>query len=131
MTVLVVGLSHRSAPVHVLERAAVGATEVPKLLEELLRGQHVSEAVLLSTCNRIEVVAVVDAFHGGLADVSAVLARHAGMSLTELTEHVFVHYAGSAVAYAVRSWPRIWASPTTIESRPAATANRCCTAEPA
>ncbi|MHA6623317.1 glutamyl-tRNA reductase [Pseudonocardia sp. DLS-67] len=99
MSVLVVGLSHRSAPVQVLERAAVGATEVPKLLEELLRGPHVSEALLLSTCNRIEVVAVVDAFHGGLADVSAVLARHSGMSLTELTEHVFVHYAGSAVQH--------------------------------
>ncbi|OLS98937.1 glutamyl-tRNA reductase [Pseudonocardia sp. CNS-004] len=99
MSVLVVGLSHRSAPVQVLERAAVGADEVPKLLEELLRGQHVSEAVLLSTCNRIEVVAVVDAFHGGLADVSAVLARHSGMTLTELTEHVFVHYAGSAVQH--------------------------------
>lgn len=99
MSVLVVGLSHRSAPVQVLERAAVGAVEVPKLLGELLRGPHVSEAVLLSTCNRIEVVAVVDAFHGGLADVSAVLARHAGMSLTELTEHVFVHYAGSAVQH--------------------------------
>jgi glutamyl-tRNA reductase len=99
MSVLVVGLSHRSAPVQVLERAAVGATEVPKLLEELLRGPHVSEALLLSTCNRIEVVAVVDAFHGGLADVSAVLARHSGMSLTELTDHVFVHYAGSAVQH--------------------------------
>ena len=99
MTVLVVGLSHRSAPVQVLERAAVGATEVPKLLDELLRGPHVSEAVLLSTCNRIEVVAVVDAFHGGLADVSAVLSRHAGMPLTELTEHVYVHYAGSAVQH--------------------------------
>jgi glutamyl-tRNA reductase len=97
--VLVVGLSHRSAPVQVLERAAVGADEVPKLLDELLRGPHVSEAVLLSTCNRIEVYAVVDAFHGGLADVSAVLARHTGMPLTELTEHVYVHYAGSAVQH--------------------------------
>jgi glutamyl-tRNA reductase len=99
VSVLVVGLSHRSAPVQVLERAAVGAEEVPKLLDELLRGPHVSEAVLLSTCNRIEVYAVVDAFHGGLADVSAVLARHTGMPLTELTEHVYVHYAGSAVQH--------------------------------
>lgn len=99
MTVLVVGLSHRSAPVRVLERAAVGAAEVPKLLDELLRSTHVSEAVLLSTCNRIEVYAVVDAFHGGLADVSAVLARHSGMPLPELTEHVYVHYAGSAVQH--------------------------------
>ena len=71
MTVLVVGLSHRSAPVHVLERAAVGATEVPKLLDELLRGQHVSEAVLLSTCNRIEVYAVVDAFHVARKNLAA------------------------------------------------------------
>jgi glutamyl-tRNA reductase len=99
MSVLVVGLSHRSAPVQVLERAAVGAPEVPKLLDELLRGTHVSEAVLLSTCNRIEVYAVVDAFHGGLADVSDVLARHTGMPLPELTEHVYVHYAGSAVQH--------------------------------
>ena len=99
MTVLVVGLSHRSAPVEVLERASVGADEVPKLLDEILRGTHVSEAVLLSTCNRIEVYAVVDAFHGGLADVSAVLSRHTGMPLPDLTEHFYVHYAGSAVQH--------------------------------
>ncbi|MHA6785518.1 glutamyl-tRNA reductase [Pseudonocardia saturnea] len=99
MSVLVVGLSHRSAPVEVLERAAVAAPDVPKLLDEMLRGTHVSEVMMLSTCNRIEVYAVVDAFHGGLADVSAVLSRHSGMPLTELTEHVYVHYAGSAVQH--------------------------------
>jgi glutamyl-tRNA reductase len=99
MSVLVVGLSHRSAPVEVLERVAVGADEVPKLLDETLRSEHVSEAMLLSTCNRVEAYVVVDAFHGGLADVSAVLARYAGMQLTELTEHVYVHYAGAAVQH--------------------------------
>ncbi|MDT7710522.1 MAG: glutamyl-tRNA reductase, partial [Pseudonocardiales bacterium] len=99
MSVLVVGLSHRSAPVEVLERAAVGADDVPKLLDEMVHSTHVSEVVLLSTCNRIEVYAVVDAFHGGLADVSAVLSRHSGMPLTELTEHFYVHYAGSAVQH--------------------------------
>lgn len=99
MTVLVVGLSHRSAPVDVLERAAVTAGQVPKLLDELLRGPHVTEVMLLTTCNRIEVYAVVDAFHGGLADVSAVLSRHSGMLLPELTEHVYVHYAGAGVQH--------------------------------
>src|SRR6476659_6873749 len=99
MPVLVVGLSPRSAPVDVLERAAVAASDVPKLVSEMLRGEHVSEAMLVSTCNRIEVYAVVDAFHGGLADVSAVLERHSGMVLPELTEHVYVHYAGSAVQH--------------------------------
>ncbi len=99
MSLLVVGLSHRSAPVEVLERAAVVADEVPKLLDELLRGPHVSEVMLLTTCNRIEVYAVVDAFHGGLAEVSAVLGRHAGMTMGELTEHVYVHYSGAGVQH--------------------------------
>ena len=99
MSVLVVGLSHRSAPVEVLERAAVAADEIPKLLDEMLRGSHVTEVMMLSTCNRIEVYAVVDAFHGGLGDISAVLARHAGTTLTELTEHVYVHYSGAAVQH--------------------------------
>ena len=72
---------------------------VPKLLDEMVRGSHVTEVVMLSTCNRIEVYAVVDAFHGGLADISAVLGRHAGLPLSELTGHLYVHYAGSAVQH--------------------------------
>src|SRR6187401_721968 len=99
MSVLVVGLSHRSAPVELLERAAVGVEEIPKLLDEMLQGSHVTEVMMLSTCNRIEVYAVVDAFHGGLTDVSGVLGRHAGLPMHELTEHLYVHYAGSAVQH--------------------------------
>ena len=99
VNVLVVGLSHRSAPVELLERVAVAADEIPKLLDEMLHGSHVTEVMMLSTCNRIEVYAVVDAFHGGLADVSAVLGRHAGLPLPELTGHLYVHYAGSAVQH--------------------------------
>jgi glutamyl-tRNA reductase len=97
--VLVVGLSHRSAPVDVLEKAVVAAQDVPKLLDEVLRGSHVSEAVVLSTCNRVEVYAVVDAFHGGLTEISAVLAHRAGMDLAQLTDHLYVHYAASAVEH--------------------------------
>ncbi len=99
MSLLVVGLSHRSAPVEVLERVAVASHEVAKLLDEMAHTEHVAEVMVLSTCNRIEVYAVVDAFHGGLGDVSAVLGRHAGMPLPELTEHLYVHYAGSAVQH--------------------------------
>src|SRR3954468_6951506 len=99
MTVLVVGLSHRSAPVDVLERAAVAASDVPKLVAEMLRGEHVSEAMLVSTCNRVEVYAVVDAFHAGLAEIVAVLARHAGMEPAMVYEHLYVHYAAAAVEH--------------------------------
>ncbi|ALL75360.1 Glutamyl-tRNA reductase [Pseudonocardia sp. Ae168_Ps1] len=99
MSVLVVGLSHRSAPVEVLERLAVAPGDVPKLLEEMLDRTHVEEAVLLSTCNRIEICAVVDAFHGGLGDVTDVLGGYAGFPIGELSDHLFVHYAGSAVQH--------------------------------
>jgi glutamyl-tRNA reductase len=99
MSLLAVGLSHRTAPMAILERAAVGGDDLPKLLDELLNRDSVAEALLLSTCNRIEIYAVVDSFHGGLADVSAVLARHAGQDVDALADHLFVHYAGSAVEH--------------------------------
>ncbi|MDQ3153477.1 MAG: glutamyl-tRNA reductase, partial [Actinomycetota bacterium] len=57
MSLLVVGLSHRTAPVGVLERATVAHEDTRKVLTELLECEHVSEALLLSTCNRVEVYA--------------------------------------------------------------------------
>jgi glutamyl-tRNA reductase len=99
VSVLLVGISHRSAPVAMLERVAVGDSERPKLLEELLRSPRVSEAMLVSTCNRVEVYAVVDAFHGALTDVGAVLARHADTEVNDLTKHLYVRYSESAVEH--------------------------------
>ncbi|GGM69775.1 glutamyl-tRNA reductase [Longimycelium tulufanense] len=99
MSLLAIGLSHRTAEVRVLERAAVSADDAPKLLDELLRCPNVGEAVLLSTCNRVEVYAAVEAFHGGLADIAGVLARHAGFDVTELFGHLYVHYAGAAAEH--------------------------------
>lgn len=102
MSLLVVGLSHRTAPVGVLERATVAHEDTRKVLTELLECEHVSEALLLSTCNRVEVYAVVQTFHGGLADVSGVLARHAAAALDELSAHLYVHYAGAGVEHLFR-----------------------------
>jgi glutamyl-tRNA reductase len=99
MSVLVVGLSHRTADIGVLERATVPADKTGKLLGELLGADPVSEAMLVSTCNRVEVYAVVDAFHAGLAEIVAVLARHAGMEPAMVYEHLYVHYAAAAVEH--------------------------------
>lgn len=99
MSVLVVGLSHRSAPVAVLERATLSADAQAKLLADVVESGHAVEAVVLSTCNRVEVYADVDKFHGGLTDVSELLARHTGVSLDELTPHLYVHYEDRAVAH--------------------------------
>ncbi|MFC5285935.1 glutamyl-tRNA reductase [Actinokineospora guangxiensis] len=99
MSVLAIGMSHRTADMRVLEKVSVGAPDVPKLLAELVECAAVSEAVLVSTCNRVEVYAVVDAFHAGLADVVGVLARHSGLGMGELHDHLYVHYAAAAVQH--------------------------------
>jgi glutamyl-tRNA reductase len=102
VNLLVVGASHRTAPVGVLERLAVAADQAPRILGELLAQPHVGEAVVLSTCNRVEVYAAVTAFHGGLADVCRTLATHAGCAQPALAEHLYVYYDGAAVDHAYR-----------------------------
>ncbi|MET8655336.1 glutamyl-tRNA reductase [Nocardia aurea] len=99
MSVLLVGISHRSAPVSVLEKVAITDTDRPKLIERMLTSDHVSEAMIVSTCNRIEVYAVVDAFHGGLAEVGDLLTRHSGLPLADLTKHAYVRYSEAAAEH--------------------------------
>ncbi|MBV9143419.1 MAG: glutamyl-tRNA reductase [Pseudonocardiales bacterium] len=99
MSLLVVGLSHRSAPVGVLEKVAVSVADAGKVLGQLLEREHVAEALLLSTCNRVEVYAVVTTFHGGLADITDVLVGQSALVLDELTDHLYVHYAAAGVEH--------------------------------
>jgi glutamyl-tRNA reductase len=99
VSLLVVGLSHRTAPVALLERAVVVADDLAKTLDELQRAESISEVLLLSTCNRVEVYADVARFHPAVADVTAVLARHAGLPVSELAEHLYVHFAEAAAEH--------------------------------
>ncbi|WP_327655762.1 glutamyl-tRNA reductase [Streptomyces sp. NBC_00483] len=97
MSLLVVGLSHRSAPVSVLERAALNADTQAKLLQDTLAAEPAAEAAVLATCNRIELYADVDKFHAGVAELSTLLAQHSGVGLEELTPYLYVHYEDRAV----------------------------------
>ena len=99
MSLLAVGVSHQTAPVALLEQFAMGADDTVKALHELVGSDHVSEAIVLATCNRVEVFAEVDRFHGGVSDVSRVLARQAGATVEELSPYVTVHYEDQAVAH--------------------------------
>ncbi|MFG2555244.1 glutamyl-tRNA reductase [Streptomyces sp. NPDC048581] len=97
MSLLVVGLSHRSAPVSVLERAALSADAQIKLLQDTVAAEPATEAAVLATCNRIELYADVDKFHAGVAELSTLLAQHSGVGLDELTPYLYVHYEDRAV----------------------------------
>jgi glutamyl-tRNA reductase len=99
MSLLAVGISHQTAPVALLEQVSMTGDDRVKTLHELVGSEHVSEALVLATCNRIEVFAEVDRFHGGVTDVSRVLARHAGTTVEELAPYVTVYYEDQAIGH--------------------------------
>ncbi|HEY3716328.1 MAG TPA: glutamyl-tRNA reductase [Jatrophihabitantaceae bacterium] len=99
MSLLVVGVSYRTAPVPVLERVSISGDDLPKLLGELHADESISEVLALSTCNRVEVYADVARFHPAVAEITRVLGRHAGVSVAELGEHLYVHFAEAAAEH--------------------------------
>jgi glutamyl-tRNA reductase len=99
MSVLVVGVSHRSAPVALLERLALDAGGVTKLITDVAASEHVTETTVISTCNRLEVYADVDRFHGSIEEVSRLLVERAGESPEALVPHLYVHYDDGAVSH--------------------------------
>jgi glutamyl-tRNA reductase len=99
VSVLVVGLSHKSAPVSTLERAAVSGDALGKLLHDVVRLPDIAETFVIATCNRVEVYAEVDRFHSGVAGVCELLSRHSGIPAAELTSSLYVHYEDRAVQH--------------------------------
>jgi len=99
VSVLVVGLSHKSAPVATLERAALTGEAARKLLHDVYSASDVAGAVVVTTCNRVEVYAEVGSFHGGVSTICELLARHATMPLDELKPHLYVHYEDRAIQH--------------------------------
>jgi glutamyl-tRNA reductase len=99
MSVLVVGVSHKTAPVSVLERLALDGDAVAKLVSDVAESEHVLEATALATCNRVEVYAEVDRFHGSVETVSRLLCERAGQRPEDVVPHLYVHYDDGAVSH--------------------------------
>ncbi|WP_115598052.1 glutamyl-tRNA reductase [Corynebacterium amycolatum] len=100
MSVLLVGMSYRSAPVTLLEKVSVGETEREAILARLVADEAISEAMLLSTCNRVEYYVVANGFHSGLSAVVREIVGRTGLELDELTPHLYVRYAQAAAEHA-------------------------------
>lgn len=99
MTVLIVGASHRSAAVSLLERLAVDADGASKLAGAALETPHVCEALVLATCNRVEIYAAVDRFHGSVEDLTELLVEASGLAAEAVLPSVYVHYDDAAVRH--------------------------------
>jgi glutamyl-tRNA reductase len=97
--VFVVGANFRSAPLELLERLAIDAERRPKVLAALLDLEDVHEAVVVSTCNRVEVYTAVSRFHGAAGDARRLLADLHGLALEEFAGHLYDYYEERAVRH--------------------------------
>ena len=100
MSVVVLGLSYRSAPMALLEAVASSPARIALLATAVSHGENVDEAVVVATCNRVEVYAEAVTFHGAVSEIGQALAAASGVPLSELREHLYVHYEDRAIAHA-------------------------------
>ena len=99
MSVVVIGLNHRTVPLDLLERMTVNEASLPKALADLVGRDHVSEAVVLSTCNRTEVYASVERFHAAYADIREFLSGLAFLPPEAFGDHLYAHYDEAAAQH--------------------------------
>lgn len=92
MSIIVVGLNHHTAPVEVLERAAVPSDDLPKALRSLIALEHVVEASVLSTCNRVEVYAHLSRFHAGLGELMMWFSDRLDVAVEDLREVLYTRF---------------------------------------
>ncbi|WP_082176819.1 glutamyl-tRNA reductase [Arsenicicoccus sp. oral taxon 190] len=99
MTLLVIGLSHRSAPIDMLERTTLDQPRSRALRDRLAATQQVREAVVVTTCNRTEVYADVVTFHGGVTEIGQAIAEVTDVDALTLRDHLYVHHEDRAVSH--------------------------------
>lgn len=97
MSLLLIGVSHRTAPVSLLDQIAAHTDSIGALRNDIATSPFVAEVLVIRTCNRLEVVADVVRFHGAVTDISTRLAKHTGVHLEDLTSHLYVHFEEQAV----------------------------------
>jgi len=99
LSVVVVGLNHRTVPLDLLERMTVPESRLPKALADLTSREHITEAVVLSTCNRIEVYVFAEKFHGAYQDIRNFFAEVSHVAPEEFADHLASLYDGDAARH--------------------------------
>ena len=100
MSLVILGLSHHTAPLPLLETMSLDAPARAELAGRLIARENLSEAIVVSTCNRTEVYADAVTFHGAVTDITESLTETTGVDRNELREHLYVHYEDRAIAHA-------------------------------
>lgn len=96
---IVVGLNHRTVPLDLLERMTVPAERLPKALADLVSRENITEAVVLSTCNRTEIYATAERYHGAMGDVRNSLSEMTHVEPEAFADHLYAYHDAAAVAH--------------------------------
>ena len=99
MPILALGVSHRRARVELLERLSVPEDDEPKAYRRILDHEEVTEAVVLSTCNRVEIYAEVGSYHAGFLALKRSLVESREVELDEIAEPLYSHYEDDATEH--------------------------------
>ena len=99
MSILVIGVNHHSGPLSVLERVALPVDQLPKAVTGLAGRDNVREVVVLSTCNRTEIYAVAEKFHGAYADIRDFLCDLGNIAPDDLHPHLYSEHDDAAVRH--------------------------------
>jgi glutamyl-tRNA reductase len=98
-TVVAVSVNHRTVPLDMLERMTVHPSTMSKVLLDLRDRDHLSEVVVLSTCNRTEVYAVAETFHGALGDINRFFSGLSGLDVHRFVDHLITAYDEGAASH--------------------------------
>jgi glutamyl-tRNA reductase len=99
VSIVVLGVNHRTSSLDVLERLALGPDALPKAIHGLRSRSNIREAVVVSTCNRIEVYAVAEKFHGAYGDIRDFLCELGGLAPDELLPHLYDEHDEAAITH--------------------------------
>ena len=102
MHIAVIGLSHRTAPVEIRERLSIPEQSMEASLQKLRADDDVLEASILSTCNRLEIYALLRHPEQGISAVGRFLSSHSGLEVEELSPHLFTFHHEEAIAHLLR-----------------------------
>jgi glutamyl-tRNA reductase len=99
MSIVVIGVNHRTGPVELLEKVMISDGAMQKALHSLIVRDDIREAVVLSTCNRTEVYAVAERFHGAYSDIRDFLCETSGIPADEITPYLYSQHDDDAIVH--------------------------------
>ena len=99
VSIVVFGVNHRTGPLSLLERVTIADDAIAKTVHGLMARPNIREVVVLSTCNRTEVYAVAEKFHGAYGDLRDFFCDLGGFSPEELTPHVYSQHDDAAISH--------------------------------